>query len=196
MNSHTKSKFILVIFLLLGSGLFAQERPPLSNDGFNIPFSNIEITGPENNSEVAFSLQLLLILTVLSLAPSIFVLMTGFLRIAIVFDFIKRSLSLQQVPPNQVLMGIALFLTLFIMWPTFTQIYDQGFVPMSNGEIGLEEFYGEVETPMREFMFAQMQNSNYEQIRLIHAPQRPAPSGAVRGCSHLTCSSLPLSCTS
>jgi flagellar biosynthetic protein FliP len=133
MNSHTKSKFILVIFLLLGSGLFAQETVVETADGFNLPFINLEVTGAENNQEVAFSLQLLLILTVISLAPSIFVLMTAFLRIAIVMDFVKRSLSLQQVPPNQVLMGIALFLTLFIMWPVFTNIYDEGFVPLAMG---------------------------------------------------------------
>jgi flagellar biosynthetic protein FliP len=167
MNSHTKSKFILVIFLLLGSGLFAQETVVETADGFNLPFINLEVTGAENNQEVAFSLQLLLILTVISLAPSIFVLMTAFLRIAIVMDFVKRSLSLQQVPPNQVLMGIALFLTLFIMWPVFTNIYDEGFVPFSNGEIGLEEFYGEVEQPMRLFMYRQMQDNNHDEIRLF-----------------------------
>jgi flagellar biosynthetic protein FliP len=66
---------------------------------------------------VAFSLQLLLLLAVLSLAVARIIIMTSFLRVAIVFDFVKRALSLQQVPPTQVLMGISLFLTLFIMWP-------------------------------------------------------------------------------
>ena len=65
-----------------------------------IPFVNLEIREPENNSEVALSLQLLLLLAVLSLAPSLIIIMTSFLRIAIVFDFIKRALSLQQVPPE------------------------------------------------------------------------------------------------
>jgi flagellar biosynthetic protein FliP len=84
-----------------------------------IPFVDLSIRNPESQQEVAFSVQLLLLLTVLSLAPSIVILMTSFLRISIVLDFIKRALSLQQVPPNQVILGISLFLTVFIMWPTF-----------------------------------------------------------------------------
>ncbi len=131
-----------------------------------IPFVNLEIREPENNSEVALSLQLLLLLAVLSLAPSLIILMTSFLRIAIVFDFIKRALSLQQVPPNQVLMGIALFLSVFIMWPTGTAIYENAFVPFSDGEIGIEEAYREFEGPMRLFMYRQMERSP-DSIRLF-----------------------------
>ncbi|MQY76896.1 MAG: flagellar type III secretion system pore protein FliP, partial [Spirochaeta sp.] len=88
--------------------------------------------------------------------PSIIILMTSFLRIAIVFDFIKRALSLQQVPPNQILMGIALFLTLFIMWPTMETIYNDSLKPFSSGEIGLEETYRRAESPLRLFMHRQM----------------------------------------
>lgn len=133
---------------------------------FRIPFVNLEIREPENNSEVALSLQLLLLLAVLSLAPSLIIITTSFLRIAIVFDFIKRALSLQQVPPNQVLMGIALFLTLFIMWPTGTVIYENAFVPFSEGEIGIEEAYREFEAPMRLFMYRQLEGSP-DSIRLF-----------------------------
>ena len=131
-----------------------------------IPFVNLEIREPETNAEVALSLQLLLLLAVLSLAPSLIIIMTSFLRIAIVFDFIKRALSLQQVPPNQVLMGIALFLTVFIMWPTGTAIYENAFVPFSDGEIGIEEAYREFEAPMRLFMYRQMERSP-DSIRLF-----------------------------
>jgi flagellar biosynthesis protein FliP len=137
-----------------------------------VPFIDLTIRNPESGQEVAFSLQLLLLLTVIALAPSIFILMTSFLRIAIVLDFIKRALSLQQVPPNQVLMGIALFMTLFIMWPTLTTIYENSFQPLAAGEINLGVAYREAETPLKVFMYNQMQGSrarNNANIRLFMA---------------------------
>ena len=121
-----------------------------------VPFIDLTIRNPESGREVAFSLQLLLLLTLLSLAPSIFILMTSFLRVAIVLDFIKRALSLQQVPPNQVLMGIALFMTLFIMWPTFSTIYENSFRPLADGQINVDRAYREAEAPLRQFMYRQM----------------------------------------
>ena len=121
-----------------------------------IPFINLNIREPQNNQEVAFSIQLLLLITLITLAPSILLLMTSFLRLSIVLDFIKRALSLQQVPPTQVLNGIALFLTLFIMWPTFTEIYNKSFKPMTDGQINIETAYTEAEKPLRLFMYKQM----------------------------------------
>jgi flagellar biosynthetic protein FliP len=123
-----------------------------------IPFIDLTVRSPESGQEVAFSLQLLLLLTVLSLAPSIIILMTSFLRISIVLDFIKRALSLQQVPPNQVIMGISLFLTVFIMWPTFSAIYDNSVRPLAAGDISVEIAYREAEAPMRLFMYSQMRS--------------------------------------
>ena len=143
-----------------------------------VPFVDLTIRNPESGQEVAFSLQLLLLLTALSLAPSIFILMTSFLRIAIVLDFIKRALSLQQVPPNQVLMGIALFMTLFIMWPTLTTIYENSFQPLAAGEINLGVAYREAETPLKVFMYNQMQGSrarNNANIRLFMAMRELEP---------------------
>jgi flagellar biosynthetic protein FliP len=133
-----------------------------------IPFIDLTVRNPSGGQEVAFSLQLLLLLTVLSLAPSIIILMTSFLRIAIVLDFIKRALSLQQVPPNQVIMGIALFMTMFIMWPTFTSIYNNSIRPLSAGELSVQNAYYEAEAPLRLFMYSQMSN-NTGNIRLFMA---------------------------
>ena len=133
-----------------------------------VPFIDLTIRNPETGQEVAFALQILLLLTVLSLAPSIIILMTSFLRIAIVLDFIKRALSLQQVPPNQVLMGIAFFMTVFIMWPTFTTIYENSFRPLADGHISVETAYREAEAPLRLFMYSQMR-SRPENIRLFMA---------------------------
>ncbi len=111
-----------------------------------------------NNQEVVLSVQLLLLLTVLAIAPSILILTTCFLRIAIVFDFIRRALSLQSSPPNQVMMGLALFLTLFIMWPTFNDIYQNSLKPFGDGKIGLDQMFSTAEKPLRIFMFKQMGN--------------------------------------
>jgi len=124
-----------------------------------IPFIDLTIRNPQSGQEVAFSLQLLLLLTVLSLAPSIVILMTSFLRVSIVLDFIKRALSLQQVPPNQVILGISLFLTVFIMWPTFNTIYTNSIQPLAAGEMSVENAYREAEAPLRIFMYSQMRNS-------------------------------------
>ncbi|WP_156810066.1 flagellar type III secretion system pore protein FliP [Spirochaeta africana] len=143
----------------------AQEAVP-GFESLEIPFVDISVRSPESGEETAFGLQILMLLTVLSLAPSIIILTTSFLRIAIVLDFIKRAMSLQQVPPNQVLMGIALFLTIFIMWPTLTQIYDDAFVPLRDGEIGIEQAYENFESPMRLFMYRQMAG-NPDNIRLF-----------------------------
>lgn len=171
-----RKKFLLVMILLVAGGVAAtaQDASPIDvneldapgEQALRIPFIDLSIREPADNSEVALSLQLLLLLAVLTLAPSIIIIMTSFLRIAIVFDFVKRALSLQQVPPNQVLMGIALFLTLFIMWPTVTTIYEEAFVPFSEGDIGIEEAYERFEGPMRLFMYRQMR-ANPDSIRLF-----------------------------
>jgi len=131
-----------------------------------VPFINLSVRNPQSGQEVAFSVQLLLLLTVLSLAPSIFILMTSFLRISIVLDFIRRSLSLQQVPPTQVLMGISFFMTLFVMWPTFNTVYEKSFKPLAAGEINVQQAYQEAEAPLRLFMYRQMQ-TRPESIRLF-----------------------------
>jgi flagellar biosynthetic protein FliP len=169
-----------LLFAALPSG--AQESgtsfPELSTQGTTdilsppsapvIPFIDLSVRNPRSGQEVAFSLQLLLLLTVLSLAPSIIILMTSFLRISIVLDFIKRALSLQQVPPSQVLMGIALFMTVFIMWTPFRTIYDNAAGPLSRGELSVEEAYREAEAPLRLFMYSQMA-ARPDNIRLFMA---------------------------
>ena len=149
---------------MLPSGLYAQEDT--ADEALRVPFVDLTIREPEDNREVALSLQLLLLLAVITISPSIIILLTSFLRIAVVFDFIRRALSLQQVPPNQVLMGIALFMTLFIMWPTFTDIYENSFRPFAEGEMTIEEMYAGAEGPLRRFMFTQM-DGNHKDIQLF-----------------------------
>ncbi|MGP1907515.1 flagellar type III secretion system pore protein FliP [Metabacillus sp. JX24] len=112
----------------------------------------MEIFSSSDAANVSTSVKLLLLLTVLSLAPSILILMTCFTRIIIVLSFVRTSLATQQMPPNQILIGIALFLTFFIMAPVFSDINQQALTPLFNEEIGLEEAYDKASLPLKEFM--------------------------------------------
>ncbi len=194
MKNLKKSFFIFLLLLLSYASLNAQSQqnqnfPAGSAQGttqmnenirpVQIPNVAIQITEPQSGQEVAFSVRLLLLLTILTIAPSILLLLTCFLRFSIVLDFIKRALSLQQVPPTAILNGIAAFMTLFIMWPTFTKMYNNSFKPLSDGEIGIEQAYKEAEAPIREFMFTQMSdNTSYIKMFMnmsgLEKPETPA----------------------
>ncbi len=128
--------------------------------GIDFPNLTVTATAPQDGHQVAFSVQLLLMLTLLTLAPSLLILVTCFLRFSIVLDFIKRALSLQQVPPTAVLNGIALFMTIFCMWPTFNQVYKDSFKPLSDNEISIEQAYQAAEAPIRKFLFTQMSDND------------------------------------
>jgi len=112
----------------------------------------MEFFNNSNPEDVSTSVKLLLLLTVLSIAPSILILMTCFTRIIIVLSFVRTSLATQSMPPNQVLIGIAMFLTFFIMAPTFSQVNEQALTPLFNEEIELEEAYEKAAIPFKEFM--------------------------------------------
>jgi flagellar biosynthetic protein FliP len=101
----------------------------------------------------ASALSMLLLITVLSLAPAILVLMTSFTRIVIVLGFVRTSLGTQQMPPNQVLIGLALFMTLFIMAPTFSTLNDTALKPYLAGEITQTEALSKASVPMKDFMY-------------------------------------------
>jgi flagellar biosynthetic protein FliP len=159
---------LILLVLLLSSGFASAQDTDLrpAAPGAPFPYVDFNVREAQSNQEVVLSIQLLLLLAVLALAPSILILMTSFLRLAIVFDFVKRALSLQQVPPTQILMGLALFLSLFIMWPTLTTIYNESFKPFAEGEIGIETMYRNAESPLRLFMYRQMRNDP-QNIRLF-----------------------------
>ncbi|MBN8434604.1 flagellar type III secretion system pore protein FliP [Priestia flexa] len=114
----------------------------------------MEIFNASDAENVSTSIQLLLLLTVLSIAPGILILMTCFTRIVIVLSFVRTSLGTQQMPPNQVLLGLALFITFFVMAPTFSQVNKEALQPLFNEEINLTEAYNRASLPMKEFMSA------------------------------------------
>ncbi|MGN7453811.1 flagellar type III secretion system pore protein FliP [Paenibacillus pasadenensis] len=116
-----------------------------------LPGIDISIGGGESGGSSAISL--LLMITVLTLAPSFLILMTSFTRIVIVLGFVRTSLGTQQMPPNQVLIGLALFLTLFIMSPTLSQVNETALQPYLKGELTQTEALQEASVPMKKFMF-------------------------------------------
>lgn len=108
------------------------------------------------------SLEIILLITVLSVAPSFLVMVTSFTRIVIVFSFLRNAMQTQSIPPNSVLTGLALFLTLFIMWPTFTQINEEAYQPYAAGEITITEMAERAAKPLKTFMLKNTTNSNMQ----------------------------------
>jgi flagellar biosynthetic protein FliP len=118
-----------------------------------IPLLQLGITEADGPQDVALSLQIIALMTVLSLAPAILLMMTSFTRILVVLGFVQRAIGLQQSPPQQVVVGLSLFLTLFTMYPTWNQVYERGLAPYMAGNINSDEAWAETITPVREFMF-------------------------------------------
>jgi flagellar biosynthetic protein FliP len=110
------------------------------------------------NNGLSTTLRILILLTVISLAPSILIMVTSFMRILIVFHFVRSALGLQTTPPNQVLIGLALFITFFVMEPVFSQVNNNAIKPLEANEITYEEAIDLGMEPIREFMFGQIRN--------------------------------------
>jgi len=105
--------------------------------------------------------QTLLFFTALSFLPAIVLMMTGFTRIVIVLSLLRQALGTQSAPPNQVIIGLSLFLTVFVMGPTLDRVYDEAYKPYSTNAIGFEEALKRAETPMRQFMLKQTRQSDF-----------------------------------
>ena len=136
------------------------------------PGINLTLDGDEGG--VSTSLQLLVLLTILSLAPSILIMMTSFTRIIIVLGFVRNALGTPSMPPNQVLVGVALFLSLFVMGPTFTQINDQAIQPLMNDKIDEKTALERAEAPIRAFMFEQVDQQDLSLFTDLSGEGRPA----------------------
>jgi len=149
---NKKILFSALIILLVSGVSYAQDVGGLRMPIPKIAFDISEATKPK---DVALSLQILFLLTILTLAPSIIIMMTSFTRVVIVLDFIKRALSLQQMPPNQVIVGLSIFITIFIMAPTLTEVNEKAIQPYLKGKISNEKFFSNGIKPLREFMFRQ-----------------------------------------
>ncbi|MDF2521647.1 MAG: flagellar biosynthetic protein FliP [Clostridia bacterium] len=140
---------ILVFTLVLTAALSVMvwAEPPLP-----IPKIGLDIESADNPEEVAVSLQILFILTILSLAPALLIMVTSFTRVVIVLSFTRNALGTQQMPPNQVLIGLALFITFYIMSPVIADINTNAYQPYVRGEITQEAAITKAMDPIREFM--------------------------------------------
>ena len=163
--------------------------PPSSadNSGQPDPVSstlpgNISIdfgSGEDQNVKITTGIKILLLMTVLALAPSIMIMLTSFLRIVIVLSFIKRALGLQSVPPPQILAGLAVFLTIFVMMPTLIQIKTEALDPFMSQKIDEKTALAQAQAPIREFMFDQTRNKDLTLFLGIAKIERPETRGDV-----------------
>lgn len=169
-----KAFFVLILIsIIFFTSFFLVETPSTSAaqiedtiEGANDSQSNVEgrigplrfsLASGEDGDTLSSTLQILLILTIIALAPAILIMVTSFTRIIIVLHFTRSALGTQTTPPNQVLIGLALFLTLYIMSPVFTQINANAIQPLSQGEISQEEAFDLGISPLRTFMLEQVQ---------------------------------------
>lgn len=141
-----------------------------------VPNINIGVEAANDPKDVALSLQILLTLTVLTLAPSILIMMTSFTRIIIVLSFLRSALATQQMPPNQVLVGLALFITFFTMSPYLEQVNSEGLQPYLAGTINQETAITAALKPMRTFMFKQTRENDLALfVNLSEGPRPNSP---------------------
>jgi len=159
-----------VVFLLLcGVALMA-----VPHDAFaqGIPKISIQLDKADSPEDLSVGLQILLLLTVLTLAPAIIILLTSFVRIIVVFSFLRQAVGTHQMPPNQLLIGLALVLTAFIMAPTINKINQEALQPYLKGEINQEEAFKVGSQPIREFMLKNVREKDLALfVSLANIPQ-------------------------
>jgi len=166
---------VLCTVVLAGRDVPAQVEPPqAAPPEVAFPRVSFEVGRATTPEDVTTTLNLFVIITVLSIAPAILVLMTSFTRIIVVLGFVRQALGTQQMPPNQVLVGLALFLTMFIMWPVWQRVNVEAYRPYRNGEIREREALDKALVPMREFMFRQTREKDlilFVKLSKIERPQ-------------------------
>jgi len=123
--------------------------------GIAIPKISIEMQDGSKPGEVVGAMRILIILTILTMAPALLITMTAFTRIVIVMFFLRQALGTQYMPPSQILIGLSLFLTLFVMRPAFVQINDNALQPFMNEQISLEQALDNASEPLKKFMLSQ-----------------------------------------
>jgi flagellar biosynthetic protein FliP len=167
MKKNKLIKIFLVIFifsLITADSAWAQNA---------IPKISIGVDSGNTPSEIVPTLQLLFLITILSLAPSILLMMTSFARIIIVFHFLRQSLSTQSVPSNQILVGLALFLTFFIMKPAINEINNKALQPYLNNEITQEAALENAIQPIRKFMLKQTREKDLQLFINLQNESKP-----------------------
>lgn len=150
---------LLLALMLLSVGAWAQNAPVAPPQGPSLP---LVVGQGAGGASYSVPIQTLLFFTALSFLPAVLLLMTGFTRIVIVLSLLRQALGTQSAPPNQVIVGLSLFLTLFVMGPTLDQVYSNAYGPYSRNQISFEEALQRGEQPMRAFMLKQTRQSDFE----------------------------------
>jgi flagellar biosynthetic protein FliP len=161
----------LVVFALPA---LAQSVPGPSSPTIPIPRVNIGVSPATKPSDVALSLQILLLLTVVTLAPTMLVLLTSFTRIVVVLSFVRTALGTQQVPPTQVLVGLSLLLTFFVMNPVIQDINKNALQPYLGNKISQKVAVDRAAKPLRAFMFKQTREKDVALFYSLTKEPRPA----------------------
>lgn len=150
-----KSKWILVCLAFLGFVFAITSANAAGAGGISIPNINISMAKGSNPQETVSALRILILFTVLSLAPAILIMMTSFTRIVVVLSFLRQALSTQNMPPNQLIIGLSLFLSFFVMAPVWQEINTQALTPYMDDKIDQNTALSRAEAPLRTFMFSQ-----------------------------------------
>ncbi|WP_320006844.1 flagellar type III secretion system pore protein FliP [Maridesulfovibrio sp.] len=154
-----------ILLLVIPAAAFAQET---------IPTLSLNLAaGQEEPEQVAKLLEILFLLTILGMAPSILLTMTSFTRIIIVFHFLRQAMGTQQMPPNQILASLAIFMTVVIMMPTGKAINDNALQPYLNEEIGFEQAIDRAQVPVRTFLFKHTREKDLSIFYSITGEKRP-----------------------
>lgn len=153
-------KLILLLIFILSTGLGNAQTKAEDQILLPVPKITFEVGKAQKSEDVALTLQILFLMTILSLAPALIILTTSFTRIIVVFHFLKQALGIHQMPPSQVLVGLALFLTFFIMFPVWDKINKDAIQPYLKNEITQQEAYERAVKPLREFMFKQVREDD------------------------------------
>lgn len=149
LNINFAIVFVILLFLLGYSDANSQQP---NQQGIQIPSVNLNVDVDDESDDLVLKLQILAVMTVLTLAPSILVMMTAFTRIIVVFHFLKQAIGTHTQPPNQLLTSLALFLTFFVMQPVLDDANNNGIQPYLKEEISQDEAVDNIVRPFREFM--------------------------------------------
>ncbi len=138
-----------------------------------LPALKLSVDASHNPTQMSVFLQIILLLTILSIAPAILLMLTSFTRLVVVFSILRHALGLQQTPPNQVLISLALFLTFFIMTPVFKEVYTSGLQPYLQKQISEEELFKRSAKPIKEFMLKNTREKDLALFVKLRGEERP-----------------------
>ncbi len=159
-------KYLLGIAVLLFAG-------PVLAQAVALPSVNLGFKGTDNPQEVVNTIKIVLMLTVLTLAPAILIMMTSFTRIIVVLSFLRQAVGTQQMPPNQLLVGLSLFLTFFIMQPHFKDINEKALQPYMAGSMKQDVAFDNAMAPLRKFMFSQTRDQDLALFLRLSKSEQP-----------------------